>query len=111
MRLGLALHKTRAEVRELFGTEYHDWELMYLLEPWGWEEQEYRFGKMLAEMWTIANKGKKQFKAIDFMRDMTKVYKLYEDDIDDMTPEELKQYRKDHREELRAEAKRAFGVK
>jgi len=111
MRLGAHLKKSIGEVRALPAPEYHKWELMYLLEPWGWEEQEYRFGKTLAEMWTIANKGKKQFKAIDFMRDMKSVYKLYEDDIDDMTPEELKQYRKDHREELQAEAKKAFGIK
>lgn len=89
-------------------SEYHDWELMYLLEPWGWQEQEYRFGKLLAEMWTIAHKGKKQFKAVDFMRDLKKW--AYEIEPDELTPEELKKYRQDHREELRAMAKMAFGV-
>jgi len=110
MRLGLALHKTRSEIRDLPATEYHDWELMYVLEPWGWEEQEYKFGKLLASMFTIANKGKKSFKAKDFVRDMQKIYKLYEDDVSDMTPEELKKYRQEHREEIRAAAKWAMGV-
>jgi hypothetical protein len=111
MRLGLALHKTRQEIRDLPSTEYHEWELMYMLEPWGWEEQEYKFGKLLAEIFYIANKGKKQFKAIDFMRDMKKNYKIDEDDISDWTQEELKKYRQEHREEIRAAAKMAMGVK
>jgi hypothetical protein len=109
MRLGLALHKSRQEVRDLPVTEYHDWELMYMLEPWGWQEQEYRFGKLLAEMWGIAHKGRKQFKPIDFMRDLTKW--IFEVQPTDMTPEELKVYRKEHRDEIRASFKRAFGVK
>ena len=81
---------------------------MYILEPWGWEEQEYKFGKLRAEMWAIAHKGKKQFKAIDFMRDLTKW--IFETQPEDMTPEELKKYRKEHRDELINMAKSAFGV-
>lgn len=108
MRLGLALHKSRSEIRDLPASEYHDWELMYLLEPWGWEETEYQFAKLRSELWAIAHKGKKQFKAIDFMRDLTKW--IFEVQPTDMTPEELKAYREEHRDELRAMAKRAFGA-
>jgi hypothetical protein len=108
MRLGLALHKTRSEIRDLPTPEYHDWELMYILEPWGWEEQEYRFGQLRADLWAIANKGKRQFKAIDFMRNLTKW--IFEVQPDEMTREELTQYRIDHRDELRAMVKQAFGV-
>jgi hypothetical protein len=108
MRLGLALHKTIEEIRDMPVTHYHRWELFYQLEPWGWEEQEYQFAKLRSELWSIANKGKKQFKAIDFMRDLTKW--IFEIQPSDMTPEELKAYREEHRDELRAMAKRAFGV-
>lgn len=108
MRLGLALRKTRSEIRDLPATEYHDWELFYQIEPWGWHEQEYRFAQLRADLYAIANNGKRQFRAIDFMRDLVKW--VFEIQPNDMTPEELKAYRQEHREELRAMAKRAFGV-
>ena len=42
------------------------------------------------------------------MRDLTKW--IFEVQPSDMTPEELKAYREEHRDELRAMAKRAFGA-
>lgn len=112
LRLGLALGKTRSEIRALPATEYRDFELFYMLEPWGWPEQEYRLGRVLSEMFFIANHGKKNFTPKQFMRDMSEAYKLGDDfDISLMTREELKAYREEHRDELIAEAKQAFGAK
>lgn len=106
MRLGLALHKTRKEIRALDATEYRDWELMYLLEPWGWQNQEYLVGKILSGMFYIANKGKKKFLPKDFMRDMLSYYEVKEVP----TKEERDAYIDEHRDELRTEIKRQFGL-
>ena len=35
-RLGLALGKSRTEIRNLPNTEYETWKLFYVLEPFGW---------------------------------------------------------------------------
>ena len=81
---------------------------MYQIEPWGWHEQEIRFAQLRSELWAIAHKGKKQFKAIDFMRDLTKW--IFEVQPSDMTPEELKAYREEHKDELKAMAKQFFSA-
>lgn len=35
-RLGLALHKSRAEIRALPNLEFIQWKIFYALEPFGW---------------------------------------------------------------------------
>lgn len=35
-RLGLALHKSKKEIRSLTYKEFRSWQLFYLLEPFGW---------------------------------------------------------------------------
>ena len=48
--------------------DYHTFELMYLLEPFGWQNNEYLFGKLMSVIAT--GKSKKAFKVKDFMRDL-----------------------------------------
>ena len=105
MRLGLALHKSREEIRALPAPEYRDWELFYLLEPWGWQNTEYLVGKVMSGIFDIAAKGKKSFLPKQFMRDFYK-------DLTEPTEAEIIKYRKEHsRDELIAMAKRDMGVK
>lgn len=48
MRLGLALGKTVGEVRALPYPEFKNWRLMYILEPWGWMNEEVGVARILA---------------------------------------------------------------
>lgn len=80
--------------------------MFYLIEPWGWQNTEYMLGKIVSEMFTLASKGKKSFAPIDFMRNLSEI-----ETEPDMTPEELSEYRKTHREEIIAAAKRDMGIK
>lgn len=69
-RLGLALNKTIAEVRALPYPEYHAWELYYLIEPFGWRENEYSTAALLAMLYNV-NRGKGKAKDVgEFMRDI-----------------------------------------
>lgn len=72
-RLGLALGKTLTEVRALPYPEYRAWQLYYLLEPWGWHNEEFHFAALLAMLYN-ANRGKKgkTREVKDFVRDMEK---------------------------------------
>lgn len=70
-RLGLALGKSLAEVRALPYPEYRSWQLFALVEPWGWQNDEYHFAALLAMLYN-ANRGKKgkARDVKDFMRNM-----------------------------------------
>jgi len=70
-RLGLALHLTLGGVRALPAPEYRRWQLFYLIEPWGWQDAEYRTAAVLSRLYNV-NSGKgKQREVKDDMRDMT----------------------------------------
>lgn len=80
--------------------------MFYLIEPWGWHNTEYLLGKVMSGMFEIAFKGKKAFPPKNFMRDLADI-----DTTPSMTPEELSEYRKAHKEEIIAQAKRDMGIK
>ena len=102
-RLGLALGKSLAEVRAMPYPEYRSWQVFYLLEPWGWANEEYHFAALLAMLYN-ANRGKngKARSVKDFMREMEAhlMKELQEaPDISTMT-----------REQVVAMVKRDFGI-
>lgn len=105
-RLGLALHKSVGEIHQIPFPEYKIWYLMYLLEPWGWEEREYALASMLAQAYNMKRGKKKAKTPKDFMRDMEKeiLKQLRETDFDAMTEDEL------NKKKIAA-AKKAFGMK
>jgi len=51
--------------------EYNSWRAFYLLEPWGWQDREYRTAAQMAMLFNV-NKGKRVHakKVKDFVRDM-----------------------------------------
>jgi hypothetical protein len=104
LRLGALLGKSIGEIRALPAPEYRKWELYYLVEPWGWHNTEYLTAKIEAALFEIATKGKKSFTPKQFMRDLTNVNVT-------PSPEEIAEYRKTHRDELIAAAKRDMGIK
>ena len=70
-RLGLALGKSLAEVRNLPFDEFVSWKLYYKLEPWGWHDDEYRTAALLTQMWnTRVTKQSQAKKVKDYIRDM-----------------------------------------
>ena len=74
-RLGLALGKSVEEVRNsMTNREFKSWQMFYLIEPWGWHDQEYRTAVLL-EMLVNINTAKKseRVSAKDFIRDMPKL--------------------------------------
>lgn len=104
-RLGALLHKSIAEVRELSAVEYHRWELFYQIEPWG---TEYIISRLIAGMFNGSGRFKTYQEPEKFVRKLN--FRVDEKSIG-MTKEELKQYRKEHRDEIRMAVKSAFGVK
>jgi hypothetical protein len=70
MRLGLALCKTRQEIRALPAPEYHDWKLFSMIEPWGWVNTEQQVSRILAMMLNLNVKKKDQKQPAYFMRNM-----------------------------------------
>lgn len=72
-RLGLALGKSVGEIRQLPYPEFRRWQLMYMLEPWGWQDAEYRTAAILAKLHNanIAKRSDAKAPAF-FMRDMEK---------------------------------------
>lgn len=102
MRLGALLGKSIGEVRALPAPEYHKWELYYLIEPWGWHNTEYLLGRLLAEIYHIASRGKQRFTPKQFMRELDKIE--LPPDLSGMTKDERKKY-------IRECAKRDFGIK
>lgn len=73
LRLGLVLGKSLGEVRMLPYTEIVLWRTFYLLEPWGFHDQEYRTAALLAQIHNANISKKRQAKsATFFMRNMSK---------------------------------------
>lgn len=73
LRLGLALGKSLGEIRSLPYPEIQKWRLMFLLEPWGFHDQEYRTAALLAKLHNSNTSKRRQAKPVKFfMRDMLK---------------------------------------
>jgi len=95
----LALSKSIGEIRALPYPEFRAWQIYYLLEPWGWHNDEYYAALNLAMLYNI-NRGKAKVKEPkEFMRDMQgellKQLKS-ERDITEMSKDEIiKQVKKD----------------
>jgi hypothetical protein len=98
MRLGLALRKSQSEIRALPYPEYHRWQLMYILEPWGWTNDEYLAASIVSKLHNVNVSEERDLKSpAYFMRDMGKealrqLAKQAEDrnvpDLSKMEPEE-----------------------
>jgi hypothetical protein len=102
-RLGLALGRTIGEIRALPYPEYRSWELFYLVEPFGFENDEYRSAALLSMLHNI-NRTKGKAKDVkDFMRDLqAEALKQLKEppDISELSREELIRY-----------IKKDFGIK
>jgi hypothetical protein len=99
----LALSRTRAEIRAMPYPEYRSWELFYLLEPWGWHNDEYHAAVHMAMLYNI-NRGKGKAKEVkDFMRDMEKQVLEQIQEMPDVTEMD--------RDELIRIIKKDFGIK
>ena len=71
LRLALALGKSLKEVRALSYPEVLLWRQFYLLEPWGFEEEEFRAARLLTQMHNQAvDKVSKQRPISAFIRNM-----------------------------------------
>jgi hypothetical protein len=96
--LGLALGKSISEIRALPYPEFRRWQLLYMLEPWGWEDREYRTAAILAQIHNANITKRNQAKtAAFFMRDMEAgiLRQLKENsvpDLSDMEPEARKEF-------------------
>lgn len=70
-RLGLALGKSHGEIEMLPAPEYKAWQLFYLLEPWGWHNQEYLVASILTMLHNVnRTKRSKAAKITKFIRNM-----------------------------------------
>jgi hypothetical protein len=73
MRLGLALHRSVEEVHLLPYPEYKRWWTFYLIEPWGWWNEEYQYARLLSMLRNVnISKESDAKQPKDFMRDMPK---------------------------------------
>ena len=73
-RLGLALGKTREEIRTMPAQEFYEWQLFYMLEPFGWHDREDRTASIMTMLYnTNVDKKSKAKKPSDFIRDMPKL--------------------------------------
>ena len=95
----MALSKSISEVRALTYPEFRSWQLFYLLEPWGWQNDEYYAAVNIAMQYNI-NRGKAKVKEPkEFIRDMQgELLKQLEAerDITEMSKDEIiKQVKKD----------------
>lgn len=70
LRLGLALGKSLEEVRSLPYKEVLLWRMFYLVEPWGFAEEEFREARMLSQMYNQSAPRSKQKPVSRFMRNM-----------------------------------------
>lgn len=71
MRLGLALHKTIGEIRTMPAAEFKRWQAFYLLEPFGWENQEFLAAHQMSQLVNLKiEKFHNKTKPADFMRDL-----------------------------------------
>jgi len=102
-RLGLALSKSIGEIRALPYPEYRSWELFYLLEPWDFENDEYRSAAVLAMLYNINRSKGKPKEVKEFMRNL-------EDEVLKMVHEQpsLSELSRD---ELIKQVKKDFGIK
>ena len=104
-RLGLALGKTIGEIRNLPAPEYRSWQLFNLIEPWGFEDREYRTSIMLTMLHNV-NSAKKYHKNPSvYRRDMYKLVSnelikqkkneeemlRFESELEEMTPEQQRE--------------------
>jgi len=106
VRLGLALGKTQEEIRKMPAPDYRDFELLYLLEPWGWQNKEFLFGKLMSVVAAFSGRAKKGVSAKDFMREDIGGIKgelSVEAMLADKTPEEIKEIKK-------SRIKQIFGI-
>ena len=72
-RLGLALGMTLGLVRALPNEEYRSWLTYYKLEPFGWQDREYRTSALMAMMNNTSATNRSQAKKIShYMRDPAK---------------------------------------
>jgi hypothetical protein len=106
-RLGLALHKTVAEIRAMPYAEFKRWQIYYLLEPFGWHDEEYRTAIALT-MFHNANRGKGKSKKVkDFYRDMpSDILSHFQDtprELDGMSYEQQREF-------IAAQIKKDFGI-
>lgn len=88
--------------------EYRRWELFYMIEPWGWQNLEYLFGKLMSVIAAFSGRTQKgkNVSAKDFMRDDIAGVKgelEIEAMIEGKSDEEIREMKK-------AMAKQAFGI-
>lgn len=111
--MGLALGKSIGEIRALPYPEYRRWQLMYMLEPWGWQDAEYRTAAILAKLHNnnIAKKSDAKAPAF-FMRDMEKeLIKELRKQAQERRAEDLSQMEPEARDALiRKSMREFFGV-
>ena len=63
-----------AEVRAMPYPEFRSWQIFYMLEPWGWENEEYLSAAQIATQYNInRGKGKPAKQPKEFMRDLRKM--------------------------------------
>jgi len=105
-RLGLALGKTIGEIRALPAPEYRSWQIYNLVEPWGFEDREYRTAVTLTMLHNINAPKNKQKKPDVYMRNMTKLVSKeliaqkknaeekarLEAELETMTPEQQREF-------------------
>lgn len=97
----MALHKTIGEIREMPYPEFRRWKLIYLVKPWGFDQMEYWFASLRAEVYNAHHKTPKGPK--DFMRDMLQGI------LDQLKPKpKVEDFTRD---ELIAIVKRDLGIK
>lgn len=73
LRLGLALGKSLEEVRSLPYKEVLLWRLFYLVEPWGFAEQEFVSARLLSLLYNINMPRNKQKPITTFLRNMPRL--------------------------------------
>jgi hypothetical protein len=66
-RLGSLLRRSLGEVHALSYPEYRSWQLFYLLEPWGWENEEINTVRIIAMIHNAASQTAKA--PSEFLRD------------------------------------------
>lgn len=97
--MGLALGKDLNEIRQMPYPQFRRWQLYYALEPWGWENDEYRTAALLAMLYNAYRGKNKAKEPKHFIRDMKKeiLAALKEEpDIYELTPEQVRaQIKKD----------------
>jgi len=108
-RLGIALGLTPAEVRAMPYPDYHRCELFYMLEPWGFRNDEYRMARQILAIYQSQGAGKKT-KVTDLMRDMEK--QVIEQLQNNAQPHpDFTNLNDEEKADIIARVKRDFGVK